>query len=161
MIGVVYERRFDTVTYPSDDGWAEGWGGFQARIMVNPSGSELRTETELYLASNGIDLDAQDRYWQYVAPRVVEWNLELREADGSTRAVPPPAEDWQAFLELDFGVMIWLRMCIHTAHMPDRLGKLQGQKPTIATAAGSSDSTPPTPLPLPNSSAPVVSSSTA
>lgn len=161
MMTVVYERRYETVTYPSDEGWAEGWGGFQAQIMVNPSGSELRKETELYLASNGTDLEAQDAYWQYVAPRVIAWNVKVQDDAGNTVALPPPAERWESFLDIDFSVMIWLRMCIHTAHLPDRLGKFQGKKPTTATDAGNTDSTPPTPIPLPNSSAPAASSSTA
>ena len=159
MIGHVYERRYEVVTYPSGDGWQEGWGGFAARILVNPSGSELRTEQRLFAASNGTDVDAQDEYWQYIAPRIPEWNLVVRDADGAEREVPPPAERWESLLDLDFQVMIWLRMCIHVAHLPKAIARLEGKE--SATDAGSTDSTRPTPIPLQNSSKPAATSSTA
>ena len=153
-----YERRYEVVTYPDGEGWSPGWGGFQARILVNPSGAEVRHESQLFIASKGTDIDAQDDYWKYVARRIPEWNLVIEDETGEKVKVPPPAEDWESLLQLQFEVMIWLRMCIHTAHLPDALGKLQGRTALRSpSGASTTDSTPPIPLRPESSSTPAPS----
>ena len=141
---MIYERRFAWVEYPATDPgsivaeWSDQHVGFRARVLVNPSGAEVRHETSLYAASNGTDLDAQDAYWQGVAWRVPDWNLAVRQDDGSILDVPAPAARWESFLDLDFGLAMWLRDCIHWAHRGKALTALQGN-------AGTTDSTPSTP----------------
>lgn len=127
MKSFIYEPRYDVVTYPTGEGWVPGWGTFQARILVNPSGAQRHTEEQLYDASNGTDRDTHDAYFTYIAPRIPEWNLVIRDESGAEAIIPPPAENWRSFYALEFPVMIWLRVCIHTAHSPESLGKLQGQ----------------------------------
>lgn len=138
---MIFEKRHEWVEYPTSDpgdifpDWVPENAGFKARILANPSGSEVRNETQHYAASNGTDLDAQDAYWQHIAPRIVEWNLQT--PDG--KDIPPPAEDWQILLDLPFDVQMWLRLTVHWTHRKKVLTSLQGRATTT-------DTTPPTPL---------------
>ena len=156
---MLYERRHETVTYPDGDGWVPEFAGFTARILANPNGGELRHETKLYEASNGTDLEAQDAYWQYVAPRVVDWSYQYRDDAGDVVTPPPPAERWESFLDLPLGIAIWLRQCIHLAHVPKALEILEGRVSQID--AGPQALTPPTPLSPPKSEKPSASASSA
>lgn len=150
MNGFLYPRRYEVFTYPTGEPWLDGWGGFQLRIMVNPTGLELHHERalyETYLAEK--TREAEGAYWQYVAERIPEWNLEFSLADGSTRTVPPPAENWESIYELDPIVMGWVSVAIRTAHLPKARARIQGQD--LEIDAGTLDTTPPTPLRPPKS----------
>jgi hypothetical protein len=151
MSGVSYPRHYEVITYPSDVEGTEGWGGFQARIMVNPSGAERRHASRLFAAyaTKGAKVEAEDAYWQYVAPWVVEWNFEVEQPDGSTFVYPPPAENWEAVYDLEPVVMMWLAFQIQIAYLPKAKAQTEADS---ASDAGPTDSTPPTPLPRPNSS---------
>lgn len=143
----LFEPRYEWVEYPDGELWEPGWHGFKARIRTNPSGAELRHETHLFQASNGSDPQTHDEYWQYIAPRIIEWNLTIRDADGNEADVPPPVERWESMLDLPLNVAVWLRLCIHTAHLgPKALLRMQGQ--TLPADAGTTDTTQPTPIAL-------------
>jgi hypothetical protein len=157
----VFEKRYETVTYPDAEGWAEGWGGFAARVLVNPSGAELRHETKLFVEYRNGGAEAEDAYWQYVAPRIPEWNLELRQEDGGTLAIAPPAEKWESIYEVEPSVIAWLALVIHTAHLPNARARMQGITEASPNDAGISDTTPPTNPSRLNSSTPSASTSVA
>jgi hypothetical protein len=141
MSTFLFAPRYEWVEYPDGDGWEPGWFGFKARIRVNPNGAELHHENKLFFASNGTDEQAQREYWQFVAPRVVEWNLATPGEDGEPVDVPPPAERWESLYEIPFSVMIWLRLCIHNAHKgPKALAALQGM--TLPAEPTTTDTTP-------------------
>jgi hypothetical protein len=170
MTGVTYPRHYEVVTYPEGQEGTEGWGGFQARIMANPNGAERRHATRLFKAyvsppkstdgkPGGMTVEAEDEYWQYVAPWIVEWNFEVRQEDGSTIAYPPPAEQWDVVYELEPIVMLWLSMQIQIAYLPK--AKAPTAAPDSASDAGSSDGTQPIPIPRTNSSTPSASTLSA
>lgn len=170
---MIFERRYETVEYPAGDGWIPEFAGFQARVMVNPTGAELRHEqklwSEYFIPRKDADgnfvpatADAEAAWWTYVAPRIPEWNYELRELDGTVRTIPPPSESWESVFELPPSILSWLALCVHTAHMPDRLGKLQGKTgELLPNGATTTDSTPPTPIRRKSSSKPAGTKSTA
>lgn len=138
-----FERRWEWIDYPAEDPgefieWAETYAGFKMRILVNPSGSEVRNETALHVESASADLEKQDAYWQYIATRIVEWNLQVQ--DGKKLIdIPAPADDWTVLLDLPFEVQMWVRETVHWAHRPKARMLLQGKLTTTA-------STPPTAL---------------
>jgi hypothetical protein len=145
MAQFLFEPRYEWIEYPDGDDWEQGWHGFKCRIRTNPSGAELRHETHLFMASNGTDIAAQDEYWQYIAPRIIEWNLAVPGDDGAAVDVPPPAEDWESMTLLPLNVAIWIRLCIHVAHTgPKALSRMQGL--TLPDAVTTTDTTQPTPL---------------
>lgn len=160
MSGVSYPRRYEVVTYPEGQIGTEGWAGFQAKIMVNPNGAERRTAGIYFRAylTAGKEEDApkdvspqqrEDDYWRFVAPWIVEWNLERRQEDGSTVTYPPPAEQWDVVYELEPSVMLWLALQIQVAYLP------KATAPTpLVTDAGTTDTTPPTEIPRQNSLTP-------
>ena len=134
-------RRYDWIEYPTEDPgdileWDESHAGIKVRILVNPTMAEVRQETHLYLESNGTDQDAQDAYWQYIADRIPEWNIQAEGAKGKPVDVPPPSEDWTSLMALPFDVAMWLRQSIHWAHRGKVLTLLQGR-------ASTTDTTPP------------------
>jgi hypothetical protein len=158
-----YRRRYEWVKFPEGDDWNPDYAGFRAKVLVNPSGSELHEETRLFHASDGVKQDegltaeqltaatraAQDEYFQYVADRVPEWEYEAETVNGEILPVPAPGEhegNWQAFYLLEWPLCIWLRNMIHYAHLPKVRAMLAGE--VSVNGAGSTDSTPTTPTPL-------------
>lgn len=157
----VFEKRYELITYPEGSGWAEGWGGFAARILVNPSGAELRHETKLFVEYQKGGAADEDAYWQYVAPRIPEWNLVIRDADGNEQEIPPPAAEYESVYQLEPSVIAWLALTIHAAHKgPKVLAAMQGIRTVSPTEPTTTDTTPPTNLSLLNSPPPAASSST-
>lgn len=141
----IVERRYETVTYDLDE--PEGWAGFQVRLLVNPTGSENHYAGKLWRAyieairTPNPDADAfaiESEFWQHIAPRIIEWNYERRQPDGSTVVYPPPAENWEVVRELEPAVILWLAMQVMVAHLP----KPKAQTPS-AIDAGPMDTTPP------------------
>lgn len=142
----LFEPRYEWVEYPDGEGWEPGWHGFKARIRTNPSGAELRHEQHLFDASQGTDAQAQNEYMQYIAPRIVEWNLAVPGDDGKPIDIPAPAERWESLFDLHMNVLIWLRLCVHGAHLgPKVLDRMQGK--TLPDDVGTTDLTRPTPIP--------------
>ena len=167
MSGVSYPRRYEVVTYPEGQEGTEGWAGFQARIMINPNGAERRAagiHFRAYLMA-GKEKDPpkdatpqhlEDEYWRFVAPWIVEWNLEKEQESGGTVTYPPPAEQWDAIYELEPSVMLWLALQIQTAYLP------KATAPTpLVTDAGITDTTPPTEIHPSSSSTPSASTLSA
>lgn len=133
-------KRYDWIEYPVENPgdileWSQEHAGIKARILLNPTMADVRHESALYEASNGTDQEAQDAYWQGIADRIVEWNLETEKG----KPIPPPAKDWTIMLQLPFDVAMWLRQSVHWAHRGKVLMLLQGQPTTT-------DSTAPTPI---------------
>ena len=143
------ESRYEWVEYPADDPgdglfeWEEQYVGFKIRVLVNATMMQVRNESEQFTASLGTDIDAQDAYWQYIAPRIVEWKGNFKE-DGKKVNPPPPAQDWQVLLQLPFNLAMWIRITVHLAHRSKILARLQNLPATT-------DSTPST-SPVPQSS---------
>lgn len=141
---MILTKRYEWIEYPEQDPgdileWDPSHAGIKVRILINPTMAEVRHETALYADSNGTDVDAQDRYWEAIAERVPEWNLQTADAKGKPVDVPPPSEDWQVLMQLPFDVAMWIRQSVHWAHRGKVLTLLQGR-------AGTTDTTPPTPL---------------
>lgn len=153
MTGVSYPRHYEVVTYPDGIEGTEGWAGFRARILANPSGAERRHAARLFREYNRqASAENEDAFWQAVAPRIVEWNFEVRQEDGSTVTYPPPAAQWDTVYELEPVVMIWLALQIQLVFLPKASARTEGQgsPPDV----GTTDTTPPIPLHQPNSSTP-------
>lgn len=141
---MLIERYYEWIEYPTEDPgdileWDAVHAGIRVKILVNPTLAEVRRETKLFADSDGTDLDSHDAYWQYVAQRIPEWNLEVADGKGKTQPLPAPAENWEILLDLPFSVAMWLRQSLHWAHRGKVLTLLQGR-------ASTTDSTPPTPL---------------
>lgn len=141
---MIIQRFYEWIEYPLENPgdileWSQDHAGIKARILINPTMAEVRYESQLYADSNGTDADAQDAYWQGIADRIAEWNLQTVDAKGKPVDVPPPSEDWQVLLQLPFDVAMWLRQSIHWAHRSKVLALLSGHVST-------SDLTPPTPI---------------
>jgi hypothetical protein len=133
-----FEKRYEWIEYPAENpgefiDWDESYAGFKMRILVNPSGSEVRNETALHIDSAGPDLEKQDAYWQYIAPRITEWNLQVQAGNGKPKDVPAPADDWSVLLDLPFEVQMWVRETVHWAHRPKARMLLQGKHGTTAS----------------------------
>jgi hypothetical protein len=145
---MLYEPFYDWIEYPTTETGLSEWNpahvGFRARILVNPSGSQVRAETQRYIASNGIDLQAQEEYLKYIAPRIVEWNLQVRDEAGTPVDIPPPVDNWEMLGELPFDLQMWLRSTVHWAHQKKVLMALTGTlSPEPVTTT---DSTQPIPI---------------
>lgn len=150
----IVERRYATITY--DEPNPEGWAGFQVRVLSNPTGAEQHYASTLFRAyvdairKANPDADGyavESEFWQYMAPRIVEWNYERRQPDGSTVVYPPPCENWEVVRELEPAVIVWLAAQVMVAHLP----KVTAPTPS-ATDAGPTDTTQPTKLRPRNSS---------
>lgn len=143
---MIYRRRFEWIEYPAEDPgnllyvWNAEHAGFRARVLVNPTGAELREETKLFVDSNNSDIDAHDAYWQAVAYRVSEWNLAFEDQDGAVTDVPAPAQRWESFLDIEIDLAMWLRTAIHWAHRGKVWEALQ--RPILPDAVGTTDTTP-------------------
>lgn len=161
MAGFIFEPRYETVTYPEGEDGAPGWAGFQARILCNPTGAERRAGQRAFAAyrEKNASADTEDAFWQTMAPRIVEWNYERRQPDGTTKTLPPPCENWENIYELEPAVWVWLALQILTAHVPKVQALMEG--PDSPSDVGIMDSTPPTPLRRKNSSKRSVSTLTA
>jgi len=153
-MALLFEPRFELFRYPEEDTGADAWDpahvGFQARIRVNPSGAELRHEQKL-LAAIATDDGGEEAYLRYVAPRVIEWNLSVRDDEGNVRDVPAPGADggtWEAFYELPSDLMTWVVSSVHLAHIPKVRSLLTGGGAPSTSGAGAtgttSGQTPPT-----------------
>lgn len=160
MTNHAYVPRYDWFDYPAEDpgdglfAWLPEHVGARVRLLANPTWAEVRAETKLFMDSLGADIDAQDAYAQHVAPRIVDWNLYVRDEGGDERKLPPPAERWESLFAIEFNLFIWMRTMIHLAHRPKMLTSSRAP-------AGATDSTPSiTPAP-PSSPAPSPSASTA
>lgn len=141
----VFEPRYETVTYPDGPDAAEGWAGFSARILCNPTGAQLRgAQRAFQVYREAATADAEDAFWQYIAPRIVEWNYEQRLPNGKTETKPPPAENWENVYELEPTVWVWLALQILTVHVPKASALVEG--PDSPNGVGNTDSIPPTPL---------------
>ena len=157
----VYEPRYTEVYFEQGDSFAvEGWDGFGARIQSNPTGAERHHAQRLWRAA--IDektTEAEQAFWDYVAPRIVEWNLEKRQPDGSTQTYPAPAEDAGIIMREieDPRLRIWLALAVQTAHQPEGLGQLLEAIKASPSAASTTASTPPVKLRPKNSQKPSVS----
>ena len=144
------EARYEWIDYPDADpgdglfAWEEEHVGVKVRVLVNPTMMQVRNESEHFVASLGTDIEKQDAYWQYIAPRIPEWNLSYRDAKGKEVNLPAPAERWESLLDLPFNLAMWIRMAVHLAHLPKIRARLQNLPAT-------SDSTPAT-SPVPQSS---------
>jgi len=142
-MGLLFEPRWELFRYPEEDTGADAWepehAGFQARVRVNPSGAELRHEQKL-LAVIATDDGGEEAYLRYVAPRVAEWNLSVRDDEGNVRDVPAPGSEggaWEAFYELPSDLMTWVVSSIHLAHVKAVRVRLTGE--TSPAAAGGMD----------------------
>lgn len=143
---MIIQRFYEWIEYPVEDPgdileWNESHAGIKARVLVNPTMAEVRHESALYADSNGTDAAAQDAYWQGIAERIPEWNIQSADAKGKPVDVPAPADDWEVLLQLPFDVAMWLRQSVHWAHRGKVLTLLQGRATTT-------DTTPPTPIAL-------------
>ncbi len=141
---MLFEKRYDWVDYPETDPgdvieWNAEHVGFRVRVLSNASMSEVRHETSLFTASNGTDIDAQDEYWKYIAPRIPEWNLTVMNAKGKEVDLDPPAVNWEVLLDLPFELAMWLRVTVHWIHRPKIMRLLQEGVTTT-------DSIQPTPI---------------
>lgn len=141
---MIIQRFYEWIEYPVEDPgdileWNPAHAGIKARVLVNPTMAEVRHESQLYQESNGTDADAQDRYWQAIAERIPEWNLQSVDAKGKPVDVPAPADGWEILMSLPFDVAMWLRQSVHWAHRGKVLALLQGQH-------GTTDTTQPVPL---------------
>ena len=155
MDGFVHKPayRYVVVTYPEGLPHSGEWAGFQARIHCNPTGAERHYALKYWQAvRDDKSIQSQETFLQYLAPRIVEWNLQREQLDGSIKTIPPPSEEWESFYELETDVMVWLVSCVLTAHEPDSLGKLQADGKASDSDATTTDSTPPTPIRRQNSS---------
>lgn len=121
--------------------WREEYVGFRARLMVNPSGAELRHEQALHTQLTRLLLEEAD-YLESIAYRVIEWDVVVVDQDENRHPIPSPGEDgWERFLDLPPLLMSWLCMEIRHAHLP------KARRP-LASRAGPTDSTiPSTPPP--------------
>jgi hypothetical protein len=143
----VIESRYEWISYPeSDPGdglfeWEAEHVVVKARVLVNPTMMQVRNESEYFTASLGTDIDKQDAYWQYIAPRIPEWNLQYRDKKGKVVDLPAPATDWQSLLALPFNLAMWLRMSVHLAHRSKILARLQN----LAVPTDSTPETSPAP----------------
>lgn len=128
------ESRYEWISYPDADpgdglfDWEPEHVGVKVRVLVNPTMMQVRNETEHFTASLGTDVDAQDAYWQYIAPRIPEWNLQYRNDAGDVVDLTVPATDWQSLLSLPFNLAMWLRMTVHLAHRSKVLARLQNKR---------------------------------
>jgi len=153
MSGVTYPRTYEVVTYPEGIEGTEGWAGFRARILANPNGAERRQAARLFREyTRQSTAENEDAFWQAVAPRVIEWNYEARQEDGTTVTYPAPAEQWDVIYELEPVVMLWLALQIQIVFLPKATARTAGQD--SAPAAGTTDTTPPIPIHPSSSSTP-------
>jgi hypothetical protein len=151
----MYEPRFEWVDYPDADPgdglftWDEEYVGTKIRVLRNPTMLQVRNEAKAFADSLGTDIEKQDAYWQYVAPRIPEWNVGYlgEGADGVPEPMDlqPPAERWESLLDLPFHLAMWVRMTVHLAHVPKLLLRLQNKH--AATDSTLSTSTAPESLP--------------
>lgn len=127
------ESRYEWVDYPeSDPGdnlfeWEADHVGVKIRVLVNPTMMQVRNESEHFAASLGTDTDKQDAYWQYIGPRIPEWNLSYRDDTGNEVDLPAPAARWESMLDLPFNLGMWIRMTVHLAHRGKVLRRLQNK----------------------------------
>jgi hypothetical protein len=146
----IYEQRYEWRAYPEAEpadllfDWAGEHVGLEIRVLANPSGMQVRNETALYLESANADIEKQDAYWQHIAPRIVDWNLYIRNEVGEEVKMPPPAERWESLLDLPISVQMWIRLTVHMIHRPKVLT-------TLLNPHGATDSIPST-TPVPESS---------
>lgn len=132
----MYEPRYDWIDYPDADPgdglftWEAEHVGTKVRVLCNPSMLQVRNETKYFADSAGTDLEKQDAYWQYIAPRVPEWNISYRDAKGKEVDLPAPAERWESLLDLPFHLAMWIRISVHLAHIPKVLARLQNKHST-------------------------------
>lgn len=132
----MYEQRYEWVDYPDADPgdnvftWEEEHIGTKVRILRNPSMLQVRNEGKHFAESMGADVEKQDAYWQYIAPRIPEWNIAYRDESGSETNLSAPAQNWESLLELPFHLAMWIRMTVHLAHYPKVLMRLQNKHAT-------------------------------
>ena len=144
------EPRYEWISYPAEDPgdglfvWEAEHVGTKVRVLVNPTMMQVRNESALFTESLGTDIDKQDAYWQYIAPRIPEWNLQYLNEKGKAVDLAAPTERWESLLDLPFQLAMWIRITAHLAHVPKILARLQNLPATT-------DSTPST-SPVPQSS---------
>ena len=128
------ESRYEWIDYPDGDPgdnlfeWEAEHVGVKIRVLVNPTMAQVRNESEYFVASLGTDIDKQDAYWQYIAPRIPEWNLSYRDEAGNEVDLPAPANRWESLLDLPFNLAMWVRMTVHLAHRSKILARLQNKR---------------------------------
>ena len=146
MNSFVFERHYETITFAFTedmDARLQLWDGFQARILANPIGAELHESQSLFNAYFKTDKtrEAEEAFWQYMAARVVEWNLEMRQPDGSTIVHPAPCENWKNIYLVEPTIMAWLALQLMISHIPRPKASTAAQD--SETAAGITATTPP------------------
>jgi hypothetical protein len=97
--------------------------GFRAKILRNPTASEVRAENKAFLdwINPKKPMNSADDYYPAIASRVVAWEYEMPDENGDWVAVPAPGEqpdNWQAFLLLPPDLAGWLIRQVRTAHLP-------------------------------------------
>jgi hypothetical protein len=129
----MYEPRYEWVDYPDADPgdglftWEAEHVGTKIRVLRNPTMLQVRNEAKAFADSLGTDTDKQDAYWQYVAPRIPEWNVGYRDEAGKEADLASPAQRWESLLDLPFHLAMWVRMTVHLAHVPKLLLRLQNK----------------------------------
>lgn len=153
--GLTYQRIWSWIAYPdvqpdvtikSEEGetrtepavwWSPSFRGFRALILSNPTGGQVRRESETFRAYSRGQL-TEPEYLETIAERVKAWEYRIIEDDGTKVDVPAPgADSWERFYDLPAGLLSWLVGEIRTVHFPKATTRAGGH-------AGTTDSTPPT-----------------
>lgn len=107
-----------------DEAAPEGhdYGGFRAKVRLNPNAGEVRAELKARLAT--LETPPSLTYEEYLAvlaDRVPQWEYELADDAGEVTQVPAPGEqpgNELAFDLLPLDLRNWLIRRIRTAHLP-------------------------------------------
>lgn len=127
---------------------------FRAKILVNPTGADIRAEQEAWnaLKENRI---TEDDYLEVIAERVREWNFEVEDragnivpiaAPGSPEAIDNP-ERINAFLELEPEDLGWLLIMVRYAHLPKAITRRPEQRSTTDSSTPPENQTEASPAP--------------
>lgn len=97
----------------SDPEEQELYGGFAVKVRTNPNYGELLQARRL------LD-DDEEKYWQFCAPRILEWNAWAADESGNESPIPAPGEhpdNWRAVYALERPLVVWLIRLLSTAHL--------------------------------------------
>lgn len=110
------EEQLEEATYES-----EFHEGFRAKILMNPTNGEVRAESKAYDALSAGTIEIED-YYQLIAPRIVDWELEAELEDGTWEKVPAPGinpeTNWQSMLLLPYSLVGWLIARVRYSYVP-------------------------------------------
>jgi hypothetical protein len=129
-----YARRYEWIEWAPDEKVPEQYVNddqpLRCRIMVNPDGQTIRHEAECLRAFLQNKMTEREYLAECIAPRVVDWNLEIEdpENDGQWVKVKAPgspsvSEDMKdkqvdALYQLPPAAFTWLCTAIRIAHIP-------------------------------------------